>query len=72
MKAAVQPREYETMNRIQQISQKIESERLKLQMGLNPDIEIDTLLLRGMWRQLCREREAEEIPGGLVTAQAVD
>ena len=60
------------MNRIQQLSQKIESDRLKLQMGLSPDIEIDTLLLRDMWRQLCREREVEKFPVGLAAVYAVD
>jgi hypothetical protein len=43
------------MNTIQMISQKIESDQLKLQMGLSPDIDLDTLTLRAMWRQLCRE-----------------
>jgi hypothetical protein len=44
------------MNRIQTLSQHIEAERLKLQMGLSADIDIDTLTLRAMWRQLCAER----------------
>jgi hypothetical protein len=50
------------MNQIQRLSQHIEADRLKLQMGLNPDIEIDTLTLRAMWRQLCSERSGGE-PG---------
>ena len=29
---------------------------LKLQMGLDPSVEIDPHELRAMWRQLCRER----------------
>ena len=57
------------MNHIQRLSQRIESDRLKLQMGLSPEIDIDTLTLRVMWRQLCLEREAEQdtahcLPGG--------
>jgi hypothetical protein len=46
------------MNRIQMISQEIESDRLKLQMGLSPDMEIDTLTLRAMWARLCAERDS--------------
>lgn len=48
------------MNRIQMISQQIESDRLKLQMGLSPDIDIDTLTLRAMWSRLCAEQDTGE------------
>ena len=48
------------MNKIQMISRQIESDRLKLQMGLNPDIEVDTLTLRAMWSRLCAEQAAGE------------
>lgn len=51
------------MNHIQRLSQSIESDRLKLQMGLSPEIDIDTLTLRAMWRQLCLERDAERDSG---------
>ena len=48
------------MNKIQMISQQIESDRLKLQMGLSPDLDIDTLTLRAMWTRLCAERDSGE------------
>ncbi len=48
------------MNAIQMISQQIESDRLKLQMGLSPTIRIDNLTLRAMWRRLCQENMAVE------------
>lgn len=48
------------MNAIQKISLKIESDRLKLQMGLDPGIDVDTLTLRDMWRRLCLENKAVE------------
>jgi hypothetical protein len=38
------------------ISREIESNRLKGQMGLSPDVEIDTLTLKAMWVRLCAER----------------
>lgn len=44
------------MNRIQKLSEAIESGQLKLQMGLSPETELDILTLRAMWRQLCLER----------------
>lgn len=46
------------MNRIQMISRQIESDRLKLQMGLSPTADIDTVTLRAMWARLCADREA--------------
>jgi hypothetical protein len=53
----VETRAYEGLpvNAIQAMSQQIESDRLKLQMGLSPEIDIDTLTLRAMWQRLCRE-----------------
>lgn len=45
------------MNDIQRLSQRIETDRLKLQMGLSLEIDVDALTLRAMWHQLCRERE---------------
>lgn len=44
------------MNRIQMISRDIETRRLKLQMGLGPDLEIDHSALRSMWRALSLEQ----------------
>jgi hypothetical protein len=46
------------VNRIQLISQEIESNRLKGQMGLSPDADIDTLTLRAMWARLCAEADS--------------
>jgi len=57
------------MNPMQRLSQRIESDRLKLQMGLSPDIEIDTLTLRAMWRQLCRELGLDECDSGARNAR---
>lgn len=51
------------MNRIQRLSLAIETGRLKLQMGLGPEVDIDALTLRTMWRQLCQERGADEAGG---------
>ena len=42
------------------ISAQIESDRLKLQMGLSPEVEIDTLTLRAMWNRLCAEQATGE------------
>jgi hypothetical protein len=47
------------MNRLQSISQAIETERLKLQMGLNPSVDIHPLTLRAMWIRLYRENKRE-------------
>ena len=44
------------MNQIQLISRKILCDRLKLQMGLDPDIDIEPRILQAMWRQLNYER----------------
>jgi len=44
------------MNRIQMISQELETRRLKLQMGLDPAVHIDAETVRAMWRQLNLER----------------
>jgi len=48
------------MNRIQMVSGQLESERLKLLMGLDPAVDIDALTLRAMWQQVCIERQAFE------------
>jgi len=45
------------MNAIQQIS-------LKLQMGIDPAIDVKPELLRAMWRQLSRERYNALLAGG--------
>ena len=47
------------MNTIQALSRKLETDRLKLQMGLDPALDIDTFTLRAMWRQLQVERQRE-------------
>ena len=47
------------MNQVQLISRKILSDRLKLQMGLDPDVDIAPRILQDMWRQLNLERIAE-------------
>ena len=47
------------------ISAQIESDRLKLQMGLSPEVEIDTLTLRAMWNRLCAEQATGESAGHL-------
>ncbi len=52
------------MNRLQSVSQAIETERLKLQLGLSPHVDIDPLPLRAMWAQLYRENKCE--PGARV------
>jgi hypothetical protein len=41
------------------ISREIESNRLKGQMGLSPDVEIDTLTLKAMWSRLCAEQNSD-------------
>jgi len=53
------------MNRILMISAQIESDRLKLQMGLSPEVDIDTLTLRAMWNRLCAEQATGESAGHL-------
>ena len=45
------------MNKIQMISEQIASDRLKRRLGLNPDVDIDTLALQAMWRRLCADQE---------------
>ncbi len=47
------------MNQIQLISRKILCDRLKLQMGLDPDIDIEPRILQAMWLQLNYERIAK-------------
>ncbi len=47
------------MNQIQLISRKILCDRLKLQMGLDPDIDIEPRILQVMWLQLNYERIAK-------------
>ncbi len=44
------------MNHIQQISQDLLCQKLKLQMGLDPSLDIEPERLRFMWAQLQRER----------------
>ena len=44
------------MNRIQQISEDLLSQKLKLQMGIDPRVEISHAKLKDMWMQLQRER----------------
>jgi len=44
------------MNRIQLLSRDIETQRLKLQMGLDPTVVIDHLTVRAMWQALNAER----------------
>ena len=46
------------MNRIQILGRKLEADRLKLQMGLDPALDIEMHRLRAMWRQLEAERQA--------------
>lgn len=40
------------MNRIQNISRALQAERLKLQMGLDPRMDIDPSQVRRMWNEL--------------------
>ena len=47
------------MNQIQLISREILCKRLKFQMGLDPEVEIEPRILQAMWRQLNYERIAE-------------
>ena len=47
------------MNQIQLISRKILCDRLKLQMGLDSDIDIEPRILQAMWQQLNYERIAK-------------
>ncbi len=47
------------MNQIQLISRNILCERLKMQMGLDPEVDIEPQILQAMWRQLSHERIAE-------------
>lgn len=44
------------MNHIQRISQRILCDRLKLQMGLDPSLDIDYRTLQDMSRQMETER----------------
>lgn len=44
------------MNRIQKLSQDLVCQRLKLQMGLDPRLDIDPRQLQAMWAELQRER----------------
>ncbi|NND44934.1 MAG: hypothetical protein HKN58_06390 [Xanthomonadales bacterium] len=44
------------MNRIQKLSQDILSQRLKLLMGLDPELDIEPQMLQAMWAELQRER----------------
>ena len=47
------------------ISAQIESDRLKLKMGLSPEVDIDNLTLRAMWSGLCAEQDTGESAGHL-------
>ena len=44
------------MNRIQLLSREIETRNLKLQMGIDPAVDIDHQTVRHMWRELNHER----------------
>ena len=44
------------MNRIQQISQDLKTEHLKLAMGLDPRIDMHPDQVRGMWSALTYEQ----------------
>jgi hypothetical protein len=44
------------MNHIQKLSQELVSQRLKLQMGLDPQLDIEPRMLRAMWVELQQER----------------
>ena len=48
------------MNQIQQISRDLVSQRLKLQMGLDPQVQIEPRRLQAMWLQLQSERRARQ------------
>jgi hypothetical protein len=48
------------MNHIQKISRDLVSQRLKLQMGLDPQVHIEPGLLQAMWLQLQSERRAHQ------------
>lgn len=48
------------MNYIQKISRDLVSQRLKLQMGLDPQVHIEPRRLQAMWRQLQSERRAHQ------------
>jgi hypothetical protein len=43
------------MNTIQMISHDIQTRRLKLAMGLDPQIEIDPGMVRNMWNEINHE-----------------
>ncbi|MBT8061190.1 MAG: hypothetical protein HKO64_12865 [Xanthomonadales bacterium] len=47
------------MNRIQQISQDLLNQKLKLQMGIDPRVEISHEKLQQMWMQVQHERNLE-------------
>lgn len=49
------------MNSIQRLSRDIEDRRLKLQMGLAPELEVDHETLHRMWRELSLERVREQL-----------
>jgi len=44
------------MNRIQKMSQDLVCQRLKLQMGLDPQLDIEPKQLQAMWAQLQKEQ----------------
>ena len=44
------------MNAIQMISHDIQTRRLKLAMGLDPQLDIDPALVRNMWNEVNHER----------------
>jgi hypothetical protein len=44
------------VNGIRVCGREMEAERLKLQMGLDPSVDIEIRTLRAMWRQLLAER----------------
>lgn len=48
------------MNRIQQISLDLSSQKLKLQMGIDPRVEISYAKLQDMWMHVQRERKLKQ------------
>lgn len=48
------------MNRIQQISLDLSSQKLKLQMGIDPRVDISYEKLQDMWMHVQRERKLKQ------------
>ncbi len=47
------------MNRIPILGRKLEADRLKLQMGLDPAVDVEMHRLQAMWRQLEAECQSK-------------